>query len=303
MSSSNPLLFFGSDNFSAAVLNELLRAGVSIANIVTTPIRPSGRGRKFIENPIQKIAKTHSISLVAPDKLKNIEPQTINPQGLPMAVLASYGKIIPPAILETFKIGIINVHPSLLPRWRGPSPIETTLLNGDDQTGVTIMKLSAKMDEGPIYSSQSLKLSGAETQPELYEKLAVLGGQLLVRGLASIISGRLKPKEQSSIGVTYSKMIYKTDGWINWNKPAVDIERQIRAFITWPKSKTKLFDKEIEILRAIVVKSDKELPGNPIDMPGKLVIQCAKDALQIVQLKPAGKNAMSAQEFMRGYQR
>jgi methionyl-tRNA formyltransferase len=220
-----------------------------------------------------------------------------------MAVLASYGKIIPPAILETFKIGIINVHPSLLPRWRGPSPIETTLLNGDDQTGVTIMKLSAKMDEGPIYSSQSLKLSGAETQPELYEKLAVLGGQLLVRGLASIISGRLKPKEQSSIGVTYSKMIYKTDGWINWNKPAVDIERQIRAFITWPKSKTKLFDKEIEILRAIVVKSDKELPGNPIDMPGKLVIQCAKDALQIVQLKPAGKNAMSAQEFMRGYQR
>ncbi len=218
----------------------------------------------------------------------------------PAAVLAAHGRILPQSVLDLFPLGIINIHPSLLPIYRGSTPIEAAILNGDNQTGVTIMKVTAKMDSGPIYTQQAVDLSGHETKIELAEKLHGLGGDLLFEVLPQILDGSLQPKSQEG-EPTFTKLLNKADGVIDWHRPAAQLEREIRAYLGWPSSQTQIAGAEVIITEASVIEVSGSI-GQTIVQDKKLIVYCGEDGLQIEKLKPAGKREMTAQEFLAGHQ-
>ncbi len=236
------------------------------------------------------------IEQVVTGKLKDLRPHEAK-----LAVLAAYGRIIPQSVLDQFPLGIINVHPSLLPQYRGPTPIEQAILDGVNKTGVSIMQLTAGMDEGPIYKQKIVHLSGQETKAELVTKLQEIGAQLLTEILPAIASGSLKPRQQSHPSrATYSHLLTKEDGAIDWNKPAERLEREVRAFAGWPKSRTNLAGKEVIIVQVKVAK-DVLKPGEIQLKDNRLIIGTGKGSLLIEKLKPAGKNEMNAEAFINGY--
>lgn len=228
-------------------------------------------------------------------------PQTLRPHSAKLAVLAAYGYVVPRSVLDQFSKGILNIHPSLLPQYRGSSPVEQAILDGVTKTGVSIMHLSPKMDEGPIYKQKVVHLTGNETKAELASRLQRLGAELLLQVLPDIIADRLKPRAQPHADrATYTRKLTKADGLIDWRKPALQLEREIRAYAGWPNSRTNLAEREVIITMASVLKR-RGSTGKPLIESGKLIIFCGQDALAIEQLKPAGKPQMSAQAFLAGY--
>lgn len=228
----------------------------------------------------------------------------LKPHQSKLAVLAAYGRIIPQAVLDQFPLGIINVHPSLLPQYRGPTPIEQAILDGVTKTGVSIMRLAAKMDEGPIYRQKTVHLRGNETKPQLVGQLQQLGSELLVDVLPGIANGSLQPRQQPHPShASYTHLLRKADGVMDWTKSAEQLEREIRAYAGWPGSRTTLAGKEVIITKAHVVPTNHppSKPGDVEAIQGLLMVECGKGTLCIERLKPAGKNEMSAAEFSRGY--
>lgn len=220
-----------------------------------------------------------------------------------IAVLAAYGKIIPKRILDEFPLGIINIHPSLLPAYRGPTPIESVILDGAQKTGVSIMQLTAGMDEGPLYTQRTVHLTGRETKQELAEALQTTGAQLLVDALPDIIAGELKPRQQPHPDrATYSHKITKEQGILDYSKSAAQLAREIRAYAGWPKSATRIAGKDVVVLEATVNPTDAGKPGEAFRTTDKKIgIYCTEGALIITELKPAGKQAMSSEGFLAGY--
>jgi methionyl-tRNA formyltransferase len=224
----------------------------------------------------------------------------------PAGVLVSYGKIIPQSTLDLFTPGIINVHPSLLPKYRGPSPIETAILSGDEETGVSIMQLSAAMDAGPVYAQVRYSLDGTELIDSLYTQLGFIGNKLLVETLASILDGSLQPTPQNDTAATYCQLIKKSDGVIDWNKPTEQIAREIRAYKGWPQSRTTLGGIEVIVTKATpIYPIDNSVPGNikvVYDEDVKtLFVGTADGSLEIDALKPLGKKEMPVSAFLAGY--
>lgn len=296
----NKILFFGTEEFSLVALRGLIDAGYEIAAVITKPDSQKGRGQKLVPPSVKQLAVEHNIPVWQPTKLADIADDIVALQ--PVAgVLVSYGKIIPGAVIDLFTPGIVNLHPSLLPRYRGPSPIESAILNGDDETGVSIMQLSAAMDAGPVYQQKVVQLSGAETQAELYETLGKDGTRLLLDVLPAIINGSLSPTPQDERQVTYCSLIKKTDGIIDWTEPAATIERKIRAYKAWPQSRTTVGQVELIISRATVSASEHG-PAGSIKHDGRqLVIYCGSGALHVESVKPLGKKEMPIQAFLAGY--
>lgn len=220
-----------------------------------------------------------------------------------IAVLAAYGHILPESLLDKFPLGIINIHPSLLPIYRGPTPIEQAILDGATDTGVSIMKLTSGMDAGPIYTQGKITLSRHESKQELTNKLQALGAELLVKVLPGIIDGSAEPVQQDESNASYGKKIAKADGEIDWSKSAMQIEREIRAYLGWPGSYTKLAGKDVIITQAHTVpqNSPNKKPGDiETDSDGVLMIECADGYLCVERLKPAGKREMTSREFLAG---
>lgn len=223
-----------------------------------------------------------------------------------LAVLAAYGRIIPQGVLDEFPLGIINVHPSLLPILRGPTPIETAILEGLPKTGVSIMRLSAAMDEGPIYKQKTIHLNGTESKAKLAKHLQQLGADLIKEVLPKIYDGSLMPRQQPHpTRATYSHLIKKEDGVIDWNKPAQAIEREIRAYSGWPNSRTSLAGKDVIITAAHSVPTNTPgaKPGHleVVKDAGLIMVDTSNGSLCIERLKPTGKKEMSTAEFIRGY--
>jgi methionyl-tRNA formyltransferase len=219
-----------------------------------------------------------------------------------LAVLAAYGRIIPQTVLDQFPLGILNVHPSLLPAHRGPTPIEQTILDGVVKTGVSIMHLTAGMDEGPVYKQKTVHLKGRETKSELTKQLHQLGAEMIAEVLPAIAEGTLQPRNQSHPDrATYSHKLSKEDGVMDWHKSAEQLEREVRAFAGWPNSRTTLAGKDVIITEAAVVSLDGE-PGSTIVEGRRLIVACKEGALEIIKLKPSGKNEMTGQAFLAGYQ-
>lgn len=293
MSTSKTILFFGTEDFSAASLNALIKNGYHIAAVITKPDSLRGRGHHLVEPAVKKIAERHNIAVWQPHKLVDIIPKITALQ--PAAgVLASYGKIIPQAVLDLFTPGIINIHPSLLPEYRGPSPIEAAIINGDHKTGVSIIKLIAAMDAGPIYAQADYELSGNETKPELYGQLAELGSDLLIRTLPDILSGTLAAVDQNDSSASYTHLISKQDGQINPAElTATQAERRVRAYLGYPKARLQVGPHEIIITKSHVTKD-----GNTM-----LDIKCHDNTILSVDelIAPSGR-LMSKAAFLNGYQ-
>lgn len=220
-----------------------------------------------------------------------------------LAVLAAYGHIIPQSILDEFPLGIINIHPSLLPQYRGSTPIEQAILDGLTKTGVSIMRLEAGMDTGPIYKQKTIHLTGTESKMDLTEQLQKLGAELLVEVLPAIAEGSLKPRQQPHPDrATYTRLLAKNDGIIDWQKPAEQLEREIRAYLGWPKSQTTLGGIPVIITAAKPVAIDGRItPGTLRIEKSQLFVDTGKDQLEVLSLQPLGKKEMPISAFLAGY--
>jgi methionyl-tRNA formyltransferase len=291
MSKSARLIFFGTENFSVPSLEALLKADWPLLAIVTKPDSKAGRGQKVTEPKIKKIAESHKIKVLQPQKVSEINDQISQLQPT-HGVLVAYGKIIPQSTLDLFPEGIINVHPSLLPQYRGPAPVEAAILNGDKQTGISLMRLEAKMDAGPVYYQEHIKLSGREDRLSLNRDLSQRGAELLTHHLPKIIDGELQPKSQDDSAATYTKLLKKGDGVMDWNQPAEVLERQVRAYAGWPKSVAEVSSQKIIVTKARVAKDKND---------GALVMQANPGYLEIQELVAPSGRTMSGGDFLRGY--
>ncbi|MBM3210047.1 methionyl-tRNA formyltransferase [Candidatus Saccharibacteria bacterium] len=292
------ILFFGTEDFSLHSLQALVEADFKIAAVITKPDSKKGRGHKLTNPAVKQYALSQGIPVWQPQSLDEISNKITSLQPV-CGILVSYGKIIPQRILNLFNPGIINVHPSLLPRYRGPSPIESAILHGDMQTGVSIMQLVAKMDAGPIYEQVSYSLNGAETKPQLYHTLGQIGAAKLVSLLPHILSGDLRPIPQDDSKASLCPMLSKSDTPLNPAKfSAYELERKIRAHLGYPKTSYTLPTGEIIILLAATA----HITPNISSEQTILDIACSDNTvLSIASLiSPHGKK-MTREEFLRGY--
>ncbi|MEI6850638.1 MAG: methionyl-tRNA formyltransferase [Candidatus Saccharibacteria bacterium] len=290
---SKKIIFFGTDNFSSIVLQKLIDDNYDIIAVVTKPDSISGRGQKYVESYVKKIALENSIEVWQPQKISEIN-EKINSLGFHIAgVLASFGKIIPKSTIDLFIPGIINVHPSLLPKYRGPSPIESAIENGDDETGISIIKLTKEMDAGPIYGQSIYKLNGDENRIELRKALAYFGSKILIDLLPGILNGSIMPVFQDDKRATYCKLLDKKNNEINLNEiSAGEAERLIRAHVGFPKTKMVINGHLITILKSHV-SNEKE---DKLDIIAK-----DKKYLSIDELTAPSGRSMTNQDFINGY--
>ncbi len=290
----NPIIFFGTEDFSAVSLQKLIDEGFEIAGIITKPDSKKGRGQKLQSPKVKKIGEKFKIPILQPQKMNEIIEFVQNFKN-PVGVLVSFGRIVPQEIIDLFTPAIVNVHPSLLPKYRGPSPIESAILNGDTKTGVSLMKLSKEMDAGDVYSQEEIKLSKTETASELYKICGKIGAGMLVRDLPKIISGELKGEKQDSSQAEYCQLLKKSDSILNpENQTAKQAEQQIRAFEIFPKSKIQIDD------YLVVVKTAKVVNSNPENSPLTLEFADGKFLEIKTLLTPNGKET-TAQSFINGY--
>ncbi len=285
------VIFFGNEKLATGVssggktIETLLNNGYRVAKIYTK------HQTDFNQNniPLSTSVDLKEIS----EELKQLKPD--------IGILVAYGLIIPKSIIDIFPHGIINIHPSILPKGRGPAPIEDTILSGSKQTGVSIMQISEEMDKGPVLAQQSVTLIGDETKQQLADSLLELGNELLIKCLVDIFSSKqIKLTPQSDKGASYTRIIKKSDGLIDWKKPADQIEREIRAYTGWPKSTADLNGIPC-IITAADVADGKGAAGDYRVADKSLIVFTGEKALSIKRLKPAGKKDMSVAEFLTGY--
>lgn len=299
MNKSKQIIFFGTEDLSAECLKRLIDNGYQIASVVTKPDSKKGRGKELSEPRVKTIAKKHNIPVWQPNNINEIEESIKNIQNK-IGVLVSFGRIIPKNILDLFEpVGIINLHPSLLPKYRGPSPVETAILNGEETIGISFIKLSKDMDAGPIYYQTSVpaRNKGAKL---MYQTISDIGATELAKVIPEIIEGELSGANQNHEKATYTKLLSKSDGEIDWNKPAKEILQGIRAYEVWPKSRTKIADKDVVITNAELIKLQGE-PGKVSVDNKELIVYCKVDAIKIHRLLPAGKKEMTSEAFLAGY--
>ncbi len=297
------IVFIGTPEFGAIILERLAKTEYKPILVITMPDNPAGRKQILTPPPVKTTSEKYGIPLLQPASIKsriseirNLEPDLI--------IVAAYGKIIPKGILDIPKHGCLNVHPSLLPEYRGPSPIQAAILNGDKETGVTIILLDEKMDHGAIISNFQLPISNDATAENLSKRLAKTGAELLIETIPKWISGEIKPQPQDESKATFTKIIKKEDGRIDWTKPALEIERQIRAFYPWPGSFTFIEKNSkklmLKVIEAIIVPGKNLKGGETFIFEKSLGVKCGKDALAIKTIQLEGRKPMTSEEFLRG---
>ena len=305
------IIFFGTPEFAEIILEKLIQdKNLEILAVVCAPDKPVGR-KQILTSPLVKIlAKKNNIPVLQPEKLDNQfinKLKKINPD---LNIIAAYGKILPLEILEIPKYKSINIHPSLLPKYRGASPIQTAILNGDSETGVSIMLMDEKMDHGTILSKIQFPISNTYNYKILSEKLANASAELLIKTIPEYIFGKIKPVEQDHNQATFCKIIKKSDGEINWRKSAQEIYNQYRAFAKWPGiySELIIYNKKL-IVKFIEINLTDKKSNNPVGEffieNKKLYINCGDNPqysrLEIKKLQPQGKKIMTADAFINGY--
>ncbi len=302
---SKTVIFFGNERLATAVtttapvLRALIDAGYQIEAVITSHQNPVSHQKRDLE--IGAVAQEHGIPVILLGQsiplIKKVQKHQAD-----TAVLVAFGKIIPQSVIELFPNGIINLHPSLLPQLRGSTPIESAILQGLTRTGVSIMKISSEMDAGPIFAQQEVSLTGTETKFELAAKLNEIGSKLLVTHLPEIIDGTLHAQEQNNSAATYTPRISKEDGIIDWHKTAQQLEREVRAYLGWPGSRTTLGTIDVTITQASVaqLRSVAE-PGTLRAEKQEFFVATSQGWLAIQRLKPAGKAEMDSASFLAGY--
>jgi methionyl-tRNA formyltransferase len=290
------IAFMGTPDFAKETLEKLCLYHDVIC-VYTQEPKPKGRGYKLSKSPVHEYAELKGIEVRTPKTLKNVEEQNyFKNLKLDVAVVAAYGLLLPGAILDAPKWGCLNIHGSLLPRWRGASPIQHAILYGDLETGVTIMKMDIGMDTGSMLLKRSLKIEAFMTAGDVFNLLAPLGGDLMLEALENIEN--LIPEPQDDVLATHAPKIMKQDGLLDWNLPAEVLERKVRAFSPWPGTYFEHQGEQFKVLKARVEKSNKGSPGEFLE---ELMIQTSQDILKILEIQRSGHKAMSAEEFLRGF--
>lgn len=289
-----PIVFFGTEEHSLITLKALYNANLPVTAVITKPDAPRGRGGKMTEPAVKTFAREHNITVWQPAKLKDVA-DSIKQLNNPVGVLVSYGKIIPQSIIDLFSPGIINVHPSLLPKYRGPSPIEAAMTNLDTETGVSIMQLDADMDAGPIYHQEKITLTGHESRTELYDQLFALGSEKLIELLPRVVSGDLQPVEQNHAEATYCTLLSKKDALLDPAKlTAAQAEARVRAHLSFPRTKLAFDDLELIITAAHVANKPHTALDQQFTDGNYLIV----DQL----ITPTSGKQMTAEAFLRGRQ-
>lgn len=294
------VIFMGTPQFSVLTL-EKLASVYEVVAVYCQPPRPSGRGHKLVASPVQQKAEELGIPVYTPKSLRSEEAQAefraLEPD---IAIIVAYGLILPKAILETPRFGCLNIHASLLPRWRGAAPMQRAIMAGDVETGITIMQMDEGLDTGPMLSDAVVPITQDTTASTLHDMMSITGANLLLQTIDPYVQGTLKPAPQPKEGVTYADKLSKSESCLNWNDSAEAIDRRIRALTPWPGVYFMHQDTLIKVSKAVVVPEVTGIPGEVVD--SHLTIACGKGGLRpLLVLRPGGKWLTTA-EFLNGYE-
>lgn len=283
------------------MLARLLQSPHEVSLVLTRPDRAAGRGLRVGASPVKQLAEEHGRSVFQPPSLNSVDVERrLREARADVLVVVAYGLLVPGSILALARLGGVNIHASLLPRWRGAAPIERALLAGDACTGISIMKMDEGLDTGPVYEQKRLDILPGDDAGSLHDRLAALGGDALLEVLEQLRDGRARPVPQPRDGVTYAAKIDKRETQLDWRRPAVELERAVRAFRPAPGATFRLGEERLKVWRAVVVDARGE-PGVLLD-PSTLTVACGEAALRILELQREGGRRLSASEFLRGRQ-
>jgi methionyl-tRNA formyltransferase len=296
------VLFLGSGTFAVPILEGLLGdPEVELVGVVSAPDRPAGRGAALRPVPVVAFARRHDLALVQPARLRSADALAeIAGRRPDLGVLADYGQIVPPALLDLAPHGMLNLHPSLLPRHRGATPIPAAILAGDGRTGVSLFRMDAGLDSGPLLASEVVPLGGTETAPELEGRLAGLAAGLLARSLGPWLRGQLLARPQPAAGMTLSRPLNRADGRLDPDRPAVELERQVRAYLGWPGSFLETSLGRLVIRRASLGPDLGARPGTLVASGAGLALATSAGSLELDELQLAGGRRMTGPELRRG---
>jgi methionyl-tRNA formyltransferase len=294
------LAFMGTPDFSVPILGALRAAGHEVVCVYSQPPRPAGRGHKPQPSPVQRAAEDAGIPVRTPAKLSAEEAESFRALGLDAAVVAAYGLILPKAVLAAPRLGCLNVHASLLPRWRGAAPIQRAILAGNSETGVTIMQMDEGLDTGPMLLCETVPIGPETTASSLHDALAELGARLIVPALEGRAAGTLIPRPQPAEGVTYARKLGRDEGRLDWSRPAAQLARAVRALNPAPGVWFEHAGERIKVLAADAIEDgDGAVPGTILD--DALTVACGIGALRLTRLQRAGRGPMAAADLLRGY--
>ena len=275
-------------------------AGHDVALVITQPDRPAGRGQRPLESAVKRFAKRQGLSLWQPQTLR--EPgsvERVREVHADALVVAAYGALLPPPLLNAARFGALNIHASLLPRWRGAAPIQRAILAGDRETGVSIMQMDEGLDTGPVLAQRKIEIGPHDDAGVLHDELAALGARLMVETLVELAAGRARAVPQPATGATYARKIEKTDTLLHWSRPAAELERMVRAFRPSPGAIAQYGEESLKIWSARV-RSERGLPATVLESQDALVVACGEQSLEIVELQRPGGKRMAALSFLRG---
>ncbi|MDH5571907.1 MAG: methionyl-tRNA formyltransferase [Gammaproteobacteria bacterium] len=302
------IIFAGTPDFAATALAALLGTEHHIIGVYTQPDRPAGRGRQLQASPVKQLALSHALQVFQPENFKDTNDITqLQQLDADLMIVAAYGLLLPKTVLEAPKLGCINIHASLLPRWRGAAPIQRAILAGDTETGITIMQMNEGLDTGDMLLKLSCPITDIDTGGSLHDRLAEMGAVALLETLVRIQAQTLNPQPQDNALSTYARKLDKTEAMINWHEDAAQINRQIRAFNPWPVAQTAINKQTLRIWSAEVINDISTArspapPGSVISCSKKGIdIACGTGVLRLTQLQPAGKKSMDAAAFLNGY--
>jgi len=298
------LVFMGTPGFAATILDALIAAGHRVKAAYSQPPRPAGRGHRLLPSPVQELAERHGIAVRCPMRLRDPGAQAeFAAIGADAAVVAAYGLILPPAILAAPRLGCLNVHASLLPRWRGAAPVQRAILDGDRETGITIMQIDEGLDTGAILLQRAVPITDTTTGGGLTGELAALGGELVVAALDRLAAGGLHPHPQPETGITYARKLSRDEARLDWRLPAERLERQVRAFDPWPGAyflaNSPGGDERIRVRLAEIDAGAGGQPGTVLDE--RLSIACGEGVLRPLRVQRAGRAAMDTAALLRGF--
>ncbi len=304
MSIKLKLAFAGTPEFAACILRKLIKSDCFVIDrVYTQPDRPSGRGRKLSKSAVKDVAQSSQLELRQPEKPTNIDPENELSQ-VDILIVAAYGMILPEAILHRPRLGCINVHASLLPRWRGAAPIQRAIQAGDKETGITIMQMDTGLDTGQILLQKACPIASDETAATLHDRLAILGGEILLDALTGLINNTIEPRVQDEDQASYAHKVIKAEAAIDWCSPAVTIARNIRAFNPSPVAHTVLNDMQMKIWEAEILETDSggNTPGSVLHSSNEGIDVATTDRLiRIKKLQLPGKKIVEAAAFVNGH--
>ena len=296
------IIYMGTPDFAVGPLKALIEAGHEICAVVTQPDRQKGRGKEMAPSPVKECAMEYGLPVLTPVKIKEAEAiEELKRYPADIFVVAAFGQILSEEILNMPEYGCVNIHASLLPKYRGAAPIQWSIIDGEKETGVTIMQMDKGLDTGDILFQKKVPITEEETGASLFDKLAEAGAELIVEALAKIEKGEVTPLKQDDNNSCYAKMLSKSTGKIDWNKSAVEIERLVRGLNSWPSAYTEYKGKQLKIWKAEVLPHIEGKPGTIAKVTKDAVIVCTGDgALSLLEIQLEGKKRMSTKEFLLG---